>query len=75
MIIEKFVHDNKEYEIRVISDGESAFYMAFRDNKPVNRFRYTATDEAFIGMLMVLRDNPVKHLINLARQDVMSGLN
>ncbi len=75
MTVEKFEHDNQEYEIRLISYGESAFYRVFRDNRPANRFRYAATDVAYVGMLMVLRENPEKHLIDMARQDVMSGLN
>ena len=75
MTIEKFEHGNREYEIRLISFGESAYYRVFRDNRPANRFRYTATAAAYIGMFMFLRDNPEKHLIDMARQDVMSGLN
>jgi hypothetical protein len=74
MKIEKFVHDGKTYEIRIISDGESVYVKVFLNNRPVNRFRYSATIDVIQNMDAIWGDDAVRHLIETAKHDVISGL-
>jgi hypothetical protein len=74
MQVEKFDHDGKTYEIRIICDGESVYVKAFVDNRPANRFRYSATIAVVQDMNQVTGTDAVKHLIEIAIQDVKNGL-
>ena len=74
MQVEKFVHDGKQFEIRVISDGESVYVKVFHDNRPANRFRYSATIELVQDMNQITGIDAVKHLIEIAKKDVQDGL-
>ena len=74
MEVEKFTHDEKDYEIRIISDGELVYVKAFCDNKPANRFRYSVTMDEIHDMATAIKQDAVKHLIEIARQDVIKGL-
>lgn len=74
MHVVKLTHNEKTYEIRVICDGESVYAKAFQNNQPANRFRYSATIEVVQDMATVLGNDAVKHLIEIAKQDVLSGL-
>ena len=74
MHVEKFIHDNQEFEIRTITDGESVYVKAFRDNKPANHFRYSVTLEVVCNMATVFGSEAVKHLIEIAKQDIVKGL-
>ena len=74
MHIEKFTHSGNAYEIRVICDGEAVYVKAFQNNRPVNRFRYSATIEVVQDMSTVLGTDTVKHLIEIASQDIIAGL-
>jgi len=74
MHVEKFTHNGKAYEIRVICDGETVYAKAFQNNRPANRFRYSATVEVVQDMATVLGTDAVKHLIDIAKQDIIAGL-
>lgn len=74
MHIEKFKHNGEEHEVRVICDGESVYVKVFQDNRPSNRFRYSATMEVIQDMATVAGTDAVKHLIEIAKQDVINGL-
>lgn len=71
---EKFTHNGVAYEVRVIYDGESVYVKAFQGNRPANRFRYSATIELVQDMAAVLGTDAVKHLIEIAKQDLITGL-
>jgi len=74
MHTEKFSHNGVEHEVRVICDGESVYVKVFQDGRPSNRFRYSATIEVIHDMATVARTDAVKHLIDIAKQDVVNGL-
>jgi hypothetical protein len=74
MQVEKFSHDGKLFEIRVITDGESVYVKVFQDNHPANRFRYSATIEVIQDMNQITGIDAVKHLIEIAKKDVQDGL-
>lgn len=74
MHIEKFTHDGKEHEVRIICDGESVYAKVFQDNQPANRFRYSATIEVFDDMSTIAETDAVKHLVEIAKQDVINGV-
>ena len=74
MQVEKFVHDGKQFEIRVITDGESVYVKVFKDGRPANRFRYSATIELVQDMNQITAIDAVKHLIEIAKRDVQDGL-
>ncbi len=70
----KFQHGGRDYEIRIICDGEAVYVKAFHANRPVNRFRYEATVDTVSDLSAVTGLDAVKHLIEIAKQDVVSGL-
>lgn len=74
MHIEKFTHNGKEHEVRVICDGESVYVKVFQNNQPSNRFRYSATLDVIQDMATVVGTDAVKHLVEIAKQDVIEGL-
>jgi len=74
MHIEKFSHNGVEHEIRVICDGESVYVKVFQGNRPSNQFRYSATMEIICDMATVAGSDAVKHLIEIAGEDVINGL-
>jgi len=74
MQIEKFCHNGKNFEIRIISDGETVYVKAFINDKPANQFRYSATLDNILDMATLTGTDAVKHLIEMAKQDVIRGL-
>jgi hypothetical protein len=58
----------------VICDGESVYVKVFQNNRPSNQFRYSATMEVIQDMATVAGTDAVKHLIEIAKQDVINGL-
>ena len=74
MHVEKFTNEGVEHEVRVICDGESVYVKVFHNNRPSNRFRYSVTVEVNQDMATVVGTDAVKHLIEIAKQDVISGL-
>ena len=74
MHVEKFIHDNHEFEIRTITAGESVLVKAFRDNKPTNQFSYSATTKVIHEVANVMGTDAVEHLIETAKQDIVRGL-
>lgn len=74
MHVEEFTHNGEPYEVRVIWDGEAVYAKVFHNNQPANRFRYSATIEAIQDLAAVAGTDTVKHLIDIAKQDVIKGL-
>ncbi len=74
MHTEKFSRNGVEHEVRVICDGESVYFKVFQENRPSNRFRYSATMDVIHDMAAVAGTDAVKHLIEIAKQDVINGL-
>jgi len=70
MHTETFSHNNKEYEVRVISDGSSVFIRVFHDGKPANALRYEATLETVHDAAAVSGLEIVQSLINTAKSDL-----
>jgi len=75
METERFSHQGNEYEVRVICDGETIYVKAFLQGRPANRFRYSATIEQIYDFSTILGMDAVQHLIEIAKQDVMRGIN
>jgi len=69
MHTETFTHNNKEYEVRVISDGLSVFIRVFHDGKPANALRYEATLETVHDAAAVCGLDVVQSLITTAKSD------
>ena len=70
MHIETFKHNDKEYEVRVITDGLSVFVRVFHDGKPANALRYEATLESVHDAATVSGLDIVKSLIETAKSDI-----
>ncbi len=77
-----FVAHGKEYEVRVISDGWTAYIRAFNKEtgKPANGCKYQVDiGLTFFGNLesdieRIIGFDIVKHFIDLAKQDVIDKL-
>lgn len=69
MHIEKFTHNGKEFEVRVISDGISVFVRVFLDGTPANALRYEATLQTVHDVAAVIGLDVVKCLIITAKSD------
>lgn len=72
MHIEKSTQNDKEHEVRVICDGESVYVKVFQNGRPSNRYRYSATMEVIEDMATVAGTDAVKHLIEIAKQDIIN---
>ena len=72
MQTEPFSHAGKEYEVRVISDGQSVFVKVFKGMEPANGFRYEVTLMTMQDAANVMGIDVVKHLIKTAKADVTS---
>jgi hypothetical protein len=68
---ETFQHAGTEYEVRVISDGQSVFVKAFCGDKPANGYRYEVTLEMVHDAATVSGLDVVKHLIEIAKADII----
>ena len=73
MHIEKFTHNDEDFEVRVISDGISVFVRIFKNNQPANGLRYEATLETVHDAAMVAGLDVVKGLIGTAIGDVKNN--
>ncbi len=71
MQTEKFSHEGKEFEVRVISDGQSVYVKVFSSGNPVNGYRYEVTLETVHDAATVTGLDAVKHLIEIAKADVI----
>jgi hypothetical protein len=72
--IVKFNHNDKTYEIRVICDGDTVYVKAFLNNKPANRYRYSATLKNATDIKKILGIDAVNYLIEKAKQDIIDGI-
>lgn len=70
MHTETFTHNNKQYEVRLISDGLSVFIRVFSEGKPANALRYEATLETVHDASAVSGLDIVQSLINTAKSDI-----
>jgi hypothetical protein len=70
MYAETLKHNNKEYEVRVITDGLSVFVRVFHDGKQANALRYEATLESVHDAAAVSGLDIVKSLIATAKSDI-----
>ena len=67
---EIFQHAGVEYEVRVVSDGQTVFVKVFCGDKAANGYRYEVTLETVHDAAMVSDLDVVKHLIRVAKADV-----
>lgn len=74
MHIEKFTHNDEEYEVRVICNSEIVYVKVFQNGHPANRFRYSATIAVIQDMATVAGTDAVKHLIEIAKRDVINEI-
>jgi hypothetical protein len=70
MNTQAFQHKGKDYEIRIISDGQSVFVKVFTEGKPANGIRYEATLETVHDAATVTDLDVVKELIKTAQADI-----
>ena len=70
MNTQTFQHKGKDYDIRIISDGQSVFVKVFTDGKPANGIRYEATLETVHDAATVTDLDVVKELIKTAQADI-----
>ena len=70
MNTQTFQHNGKDYEIRIISDGQSVFVKVFTEGKPANGIRYEATLETVHDAATVADLDVVKELIKTAQSDI-----
>lgn len=70
-----FQHDGVSYEVRVLREGDLYTVRAFREDSPANGYQYTVhtTVELDAALSRSVID-PVRNLIDLARNDVQSGI-
>ncbi|EKE83333.1 hypothetical protein [Idiomarina xiamenensis] len=69
-----FVHQGREYEIRIMADENRIKVKAFLDGKPANGYSYmvedlTQRDAAIEGGI-----DPLKALVDTAQRDVENGV-
>lgn len=74
MQVEKFMHDGKEFEIRVSYVGETVYVKVFQGNKPATHRYYSATIEVIRDMRAVMGLDAVKNLIDDAKRDIVADL-
>ena len=65
-----FSHNEKSYEVRVVSDGASVFIRVFFGNQPANGLRYEVSLETAQDASAVAGLDVVKDLINTAIRDI-----
>ena len=70
MEIHTFTHNDKQFEVRIVSDGHSIFVRAFASGKPANGIRYEATMETIYDASSVAGLDVVKELIKTAEADI-----
>ena len=70
MQTQKFTHNGEEHEVRIVSDGVSAFVRVFKNNQPANGLRYEATLETVQDGANVAGLDIVKGLIDTAISDI-----
>ena len=71
---EKFRHNNINYEVRVICDGETVYVKAFQNSRPANKFKYSALVDVIQDVTDIIGTKTVNHLVRMAKQDVIDGL-
>lgn len=74
MAPERFEHEGKSYEIRLLPEGDAVHVRAFHNGARVNRFTYSATVEVLQDIEAVQKMPGIRHLIEIAKQDVIDGL-
>ncbi|HPO00385.1 MAG TPA: hypothetical protein PK879_06705 [Opitutaceae bacterium] len=70
MNTQEFQHNGKNYEVRIISDGQSVFVKVFTEGRPANGLRYEATLETIHDAATVTDLDIVKELIKTAQSDI-----
>jgi len=69
----KFIHNHQEFEIRVISDGNTIYVKAFKDGLPANGYSYQVSLPVAFDMDRLLGMSAVDDLIENAKDDVVNG--
>ena len=62
--------EDEDYEIRILYDGSLINVVAFRDNHPVNGFRYMVKLPKKLDALTILQKNPLGELVETAKRDI-----
>jgi len=65
-----FRFEDKEYEIRVFSDGTTFQVQAFRQGKRANGYAYTVDYMTSASLRQNLGMDAVEHLIRIAKNDI-----
>ena len=73
MKIVKFDHAGQEYEVRIISDGNTLYIRAFKDAKPANGYRYSVDLVTAMDIEHVIGYDAIKDLVESAKTDVIEN--
>lgn len=73
MQTQTFLHNGKQYEIRIASDGYSVFVRVFLDNKPANGIRYEVSLSTVFDASKAAELDLVKELVSTAEADIKRG--
>jgi len=65
-----FQHKGKDYEIRIISDGQSVSVEVFKDGKSANGIRYETSLETVYDAATVTGLDVVQDLIKTAKAEI-----
>lgn len=68
-----FKHNNRSYEVCVISDGSTIYVKAFKDGEPANGYSYQASIPIAFDMERLLGMSAVDDLMQTAKRDVVEG--
>ena len=70
---ETFLHNGKEYEVRIVSDGLRTNVRAFLDGKPANGYSHSVDLHVDFSFTKKYGYSLVKELIDTARAEVING--
>ena len=73
MQVKKFLHNGKEYETRIISDGETIRIKVFQNGKPANGYSYSVRLDVAFDLKQMIGIDGIKDLIDTAKNDVIVG--
>lgn len=65
-----FTFEDKDYEVRVVSDGSTIYVRAFREGAPANGYSYQVTVPIAFDFERCLGLSAVEQLIETAKKDV-----
>ena len=63
-------YEDNDYEIRILYDDTLINVVAFRNNHPVNGFRYMVKLPKKLDVRTILQKNPLHELIEMAKRDI-----